>query len=276
MTNTYKLVCSDIDGTLLDSKRSLAKATIETVKELDKRHVPFVMISARMPRAMRPFQQVIGINQPIVCFNGAYIETELRVDGSAEVLHDNPIDYEAFIALLAELDNHNVHVSTFYQNQWFANKNDYWAKREVNNTRNEPEFLDLNTIGQWYKMRNHGAHKVLVMGDAENIEPLFSKLHHLFDDEVDIYRSKDTYLEINASAVSKSTAIDVLTEYFNTTEDKIVAYGDNYNDVEMLRRVGYGVAVENGRNEAKAVSNEITDKNISDGVAKSLKKIFNI
>ena len=55
--------------------------------------------------------------------------------------------------------------------------------------------------------------------------------------------------------------------------DSVVAFGDNYNDIDLLQSVGWGVAVENARMEVKAVANEITHHNKEDGVAASLEKI---
>ena len=50
---------------------------------------------------------------------------------------------------------------------------------------------------------------------------------------------------------------------------------NNYNDIEMLEAVGWGVAVENGREEVKNIANEITDHHKMDGLAKSLELMLN-
>lgn len=272
----YKIVCSDVDGTLLNSKRALSEATIKSVELLNKRNIPFVLVSARMPKAMRPLQVVLNSFYPIVCFNGAYIESELKIDGSAIELFSNPIDIEPFLALLKFMEGTVIHFGTYYKDEWLVNQNDYWAKREQNNTKIDPKLVDMEFMKHSFESKNHGPHKIMIMGDFNKIEPLESELRHRFGDDIDIYRSKDTYLELNAKAVSKSTSLDVLSKYFNHPISEFMAFGDNYNDISMLRKAGYGVAVRNARNEAKAVSQEITDSNLEDGVAKIIDKYFHL
>ena len=116
----------------------------------------------------------------------------------------------------------------------------------------------------------------MIMGDFKKIEPLESELRHKFGEYIDIYRSKDTYLELNAKAVSKSTSLDVLSEYFNHPISEFMAFGDNYNDVSMVRKAGYGVAVRNARNEVKVVANEMTESNVDDGVSLTINKYFHL
>ncbi len=272
----YKIVCSDVDGTLLNSNRELSEATIKSVELLNKRKIPFVLVSARMPKAMRPLQNTLNSYHPIVSYNGAYIESELKVDGSAVELFSNPIDIEPFLALLKYIDGTGIHFGTYYKDEWYVNQNDYWTRREQNNTKINPEVVDMDFMKHHFEAMNCGPHKIMIMGDFDKIEPLESELRHHFGDYVDIYRSKDTYLELNAKAVSKSTSIDVLSEYFNHPISEFMAFGDNYNDVSMLRKVGYGVAVRNARNEAKIVAKEITDSNLEDGVAKIIDKYFHL
>jgi len=274
--NRYKIVCSDIDGTLLNSKRQLSEATIKSVDLLNKRKIPFVLVSARMPKAMRSLQQELSSNNPIVCYNGAYIESELKVDGSSIELFSNPISIEPFLALLKYINGTGIHFGTYYKDEWYVNQNDYWAKREQNNTKIDPKLVNMEFMKHHFEAKNHGPHKIMIMGDFEKIEPLESELRHMFGDDIDIYRSKDTYLELNAKAVSKSTSLDVLSRYFNYPISNFMAFGDNYNDISMLRKAGYGVAVRNARNETKIVSQEITDSNVDDGVAKIIDKYFHL
>lgn len=270
----YKIVCSDVDGTLLNTRRELSVKTIASVDLLNKRKIPFVLVSARMPKAMRPLQKQLKSNQPIVCYNGAYIESELKIDNSAKELLSNPIDIEPFLSLLKLMTGTGIHFGTYFKDEWIVNQVDYWTNREKNNTKITPELKDMEFTHHLFESRNHGPHKIMIMGDFDVIDPLEAELRHKFGEYIDIYRSKDTYLEINAKAVSKSTSLDILADYYNHSVEEIMAFGDNYNDVGMLRKAGCGVAVENARNEAKAVANELTGKNTDDGVSDTINKYF--
>jgi len=89
-----------------------------------------------------------------------------------------------------------------------------------------------------------------------------------------LYRSKDDYLEIASKEISKLTGINKVLElkYPDLTPADCVAFGDNYNDIEMLRGVGLGVAVANAKPEVLAVADRTTDAAKEDGVAKALRE----
>ena len=88
--------------------------------------------------------------------------------------------------------------------------------------------------------------------------------------------SEETYIEISHKNISKKTAIDVVLEhcYPSLSMANVVAFGDNYNDIEMLKAVGLGVAVGNANYDVLKVAKVITDTNINDGVAKAIKQYF--
>lgn len=103
------------------------------------------------------------------------------------------------------------------------------------------------------------------MGHLEAITSLEIELKILFP-EITIYKSKSTYLEIVAQNVQNSSAIDILIKAHGVTKEEIMAFGDNYNDVDMLRYAGIGVAMGNAPDEVKAAADVITLSNDEDGL----------
>ena len=265
----YKIVFSDIDGTLLNHDRVLSPTTISTIKSL-KNELPFVLISARMPAAMRHLQEDLDINeQPIICYNGGLI----LVNGEAVTSTEIPINT---LDKLCDFNkNINCHLSLYHKDEWYVPEYDQWAAREENNTKVKPVIkANTDVLASW-KNENKGAHKIMAMGDEAHIDKIKDFLSQNFPDQLHLYRSKSTYLEIANKEVSKLTAIQfLLKNHFNLSIEESVAFGDNYNDVEMINGVGMGVAVGNARKEVLEVANIVTHSGKEDGVAKSLQELF--
>ncbi|QED37644.1 HAD family hydrolase [Antarcticibacterium arcticum] len=265
----YKIVFSDIDGTLLNRDRALSPGTIDAIKKL-KNRIPFILISARMPAAMRHLQAELEIEElPIISYNGGLVLVNNKVKSSTEI----PLE---IVEGLAKWNNSlNTHLSLYNNDEWYVPEMDYWAMREQNNTKVTPVIKpNVKVIEDW-KTSEKGAHKIMAMGDISNIEKIISFLENNYPGELHLYRSKDTYLEIAPKSISKYTAVEfLLKEHFKLSPAQAIAFGDNYNDVDMLKKIGYGVAVGNAREEARNVANVVCEHSIEDGVAKILTKIF--
>ncbi len=265
-----KLICSDIDGTLLNKDRELSARTISAIKSSS--HIPFILISSRMPQAMLHLQQELNSTHlPLIAYNGGLI-----LDNN-KVLHSTEIDTSSIKAIATFCKNTTLHLSLYHNDEWYVPALDYWAKREQNNTKVNPQVQAIaKTIAKW-KEEDKGAHKIMCMGDTKEIDNLVVFLEKEFP-EIIGYRSKATYLEISHASISKKTAIEFLLKanYPNLNLKNILAFGDNYNDIEMLKAVGLGIAVQNAKEEVLAIANQTTSSNIEDGVAQFLETYFKI
>lgn len=265
----YQLVFSDIDGTLLNAERELSQATIKAVKRI-KDQVPVVLISSRMPAAMRHLQKELDIeNQPIICYNGGLI----LIGG--KTVHSTCIPL-GFIEALAKFNvEKRVHLSLYHEDEWYVPEYDFWAKREESNTKVSPKVFPIETIIERWRNENKSAHKIMCMGEEVEIDRVFDFLKTNYGDAVHLYRSKPTYIEIAHKQISKLTSINYLLEnHFQNQLENSLAFGDNYNDLEMLQAVGMGVAVGNAKPEVLKCAHKIADTGKNDGVAKMLDTLF--
>jgi hypothetical protein len=265
----YKLICTDIDGTLLNKDRELSELTISEVQRIAP--IPFVLISSRMPKAMRHLQkQLKNTSTPLIAYNGGLI-----LDND-KILHSTIIQNNVLKAIIEQCEHTTIHLSLFYNDEWYVPAMDYWAKREENNTKVTPQIkAPLEVLNTWEK-ENKGAHKIMCMGDENEMDILYKTLEKKFKNDIMLYRSKSTYIEISHKSISKKTAIEaLLTEiYPNLSMENVIAFGDNYNDIEMLKAVGMGIAVGNANASVLKIANNITDTNKNDGVAKTIKTLF--
>ncbi|WP_298504807.1 Cof-type HAD-IIB family hydrolase [uncultured Maribacter sp.] len=266
---TYKILCSDLDGTLLTTKSDVSNFTISQIERVKER-MQIILVSARMPKAMHYIQQDLGVlHEPIICYNGALIlhgDKELKSTVIPALCIEN-------IHKIAE--QHNIKLGLYYKDEWYAEIDSERIQKEKVHTKVEPVFKNTTeTILDW-KLRKIGAHKIMLMGTKNTADIAYKKLEESFSEEINIYRSNDTLIEVSPKSVSKLSAITYLIKDKYTLDD-IISFGDNYNDIDMLQNTGCGVAVGNAREEAKRISNYVTLKNTEDGVAHYVKEnLFN-
>lgn len=262
----YKLLCSDLDGTLLSTKNDVSELTIAEIARI-KNKLRVILVSARMPKAMTYLQQRLGIeDQPIICYNGAFI-----LEGDKEILSVTiPLVLLEKIYQLAE--PYGIKLGLYYKDEWYVEENSERVAKEIKYTQNEPTFRPtLQTFLDWKNREIEGAHKVMLMGVRITTDLLYQDIKTQLGTKIALYRSNDTLIEIAPKSVSKLTAITRLLQTEETLNE-VIAFGDNYNDFDMLAKVGCGVAVANARDSVKKIADYICAANTEDGVAKFIRE----
>jgi Cof subfamily protein (haloacid dehalogenase superfamily) len=270
-----RAICTDVDGTLLDSRRALSSRTIAVISAI-KRDVPVILASSRMPPAIRHLQKELGIaDHPMICFNGGYVLYYAGDSSSPVILDSVQIPLPICTSIIGLTEGTNIHVSLYAGDEWYARSLDQWAQREENITKVSPAILALELVVDKWSTAKSGAHKVMCMGPELQIERLYAALQTMFSHEIHVYRSKSTYLEISPKVISKATALElVMRRRFNLDLSAVMAFGDNYNDIDMIRTAGLGIAVGNAIPEVKAVAKEVTLDGREDGVAAAIERYF--
>lgn len=265
-----KAICSDIDGTLLNSIRDLSHRLVSAVSLLPQ-NFPVILASSRMPDAMRHLLRDLAKDpQALIAYNGGYV-----LSSSGEVLENVSIPVDLVSKILRLTEKSEIHVSLYQGENWYEEKDDYWSQREVRNTKVNCTWMKGMDVVDLWSRGDSGAHKVMCMGSSQEISWLFGELHSDHAHDLHLYRSSDTYLEIAPKAISKATGLQkILNHEHDFGMESILAFGDNYNDIDLLQSVGWGVAVNNAKSEVKAVAKEITLHHKEDGVAVIIEKLL--
>ena len=265
----YKLICTDIDGTLLNADRYLS---IATVTAFAKANLPLILASSRMPNAMRYLQE--GLNRtgsPLIAYNGGLI-----LGKKGEIIKSNSFETAVLKVLLPHHAANRYNLSIYSHDHWFTDAEDYWSLREINNTRVTPVYQSAIQSLDFLNANDLGVHKLMCMGTAGEIDSIVTHLSAHFNDTVHLYRSKDTYLEVTPKHIDKAKALEVLLHAeYDFDLDQVIAFGDNHNDDELIKRVGWGVAVANATDTLKSIANYVSPHtNKEDAVAKALEEFM--
>ncbi len=260
----FKILCSDLDGTLLSTKNNVSDFTISEIHRIKER-LKIILVSARMPKSMTYLQKRMGIEEnPIICYNGALIMEKNKE------LSSTIISAEQTKALNTLAESYEIKLGLYHKDEWCVGQSSERVEKEVFNTKANPILEPTSiTLERWGKTKI-GPHKVMLMGTKTTIDAISPELQKDFSSIMSFYRSNDTLIEVAPKSVSKLKAIKALLQPNESLND-VIAFGDNYNDIEMLQNVGVGIAVANARDEVKSVANKVTLSNKEHGVAQFIK-----
>ena len=251
-----KMVVTDLDGTLLKDDKSISTYTQNVIKQLRNSGILFVVATARPIRAVKEFLPWVNYDAAIF-HNGAVVmdhETLLKNLGIKNprkivnsILADNP-NYKIAV------ESNDVMYSNF-------NAGEIWPG------------IDYTKTFDFKELEHSYAEKVIV--DAHSMEEL-DKLMKYITDDMYLLPSENRIITIHNIQSTKMNGIKTLAERYGISPSQIVAFGDDYNDIDMLGSCGIGVAVENALPEVKKAAKEITESNEQDGVAKWLERFLGL
>lgn len=279
------LYVSDLDGTLLGSSEKTSDFTNRTINELVADGMLFSYATARSYITAHKVTQGLNAQIPVIIYNGAFIRDQV----SGKILLSSYFEgAEAFAQELFEADVYPLvyamHPSekcqTGYQekNQTeiqenFQEKFSYMPAHVNDGMR---RFLDMRK-GDVRERRVQSREELLegrifyftCIDEREKLAPLYERYRERYHCVLsqEIY-TKAWFLEIMPPETSKANAVLRLKEYLGC--DRVVAFGDHYNDLDMFQIADEAYAVENAVDELKAAAAGVIASNDDDGVARFL------
>lgn len=261
------LFVSDLDGTLLDNNCKVSEETATVLNHLIETHnIMFTVATARTPATVMPLLEKVNIKIPMVVMTGAALW-----NGSTRSYSNlNPISDEVLDTILeiARCQGINPFVYTMNGNSLSVYHSEVLMPVEA-------EFVKERDKSPYKKFHFTDAHPsgspLLIFATCEysRLKAAYERIMSLVECEAvcyhDIYNIGNGYLEIFAKGTTKASAIANLARQLNA--DKVVAFGDNRNDIPMLLTSDIGVAMDNAFPEVKRIADVIIGDNCCDSVA---------
>lgn len=264
------LYVTDLDGTLLRSDTSISEYSANILNALIERGVMFTYATARSFASASPLVSKLRLTCPAVTFNGVFVVDPRTGKHLIENTYSEEcqrLARELFVSeniapLVYSYINGEERVS------YIESRLDE-VKRYVNSRRGDRRLRPVSDYGALFE----GDIFYFTVIDPRDTAPLDC----VFTEENGFARNvqRDTYddmiwYEIYDKSASKANAVRQLAELVRA--DDLICFGDNFNDISMMRIADTGVAVANAVDRLKNAADIIIDSNNNDGVAKFIEQ----
>lgn len=282
----YRLLALDMDGTLLNQSKIITPRVRQSLQALIRKGVKVTIASGRFPASVWLHGNDLGMNCPLIAFNGAVILDEK----TGEKIHGYPIQpYSARrIAELSAQIGTYVHFYGYGElyvealNEWNVN----WPLANVvidadkpvtyENYQSQADRIQVKPVGclaSFAKAATEPLYKATVISnDTGLLNKMYTELES--EREFSLTRTGHKRFDINAAGISKKSALELVCGSYGITASEVVAIGDYDNDVNMLQWAELGIAMANGSHKVKKASKAVTSSNNEDGVAEAVLKYF--
>jgi len=257
-----KLVAIDLDGTLLGSDGRISESNIQAVRGVLDRGVHVVLASARPPRAVREFYELLDLVTPQVNYNGALIHDPHR----REHLYHQPLDpgLAKRVFCRARKVDPEVIVNIEILDQWHTDRVDPTLEMKIS------QIFEPDYFGPLDACLATEVTKVMLMAPPERIGTIREMLDREFADQVALAISDPHLIQVVHRRVDKAHAVGRVAGWYGVDRQSVLAIGDAPNDIGMIRWAGVGVAVGNAWEGVRQVADAVVASNDDDGVAQAL------
>ncbi|MGP4106652.1 Cof-type HAD-IIB family hydrolase [Virgibacillus sp. L01] len=262
MKNKRHLIALDLDGTLLSDDKEISTRNQQTLQQAKNDGHIIVIATGRPHRASINYYHALGMDTPMVNFNGALIHHP--TDHKWDALH-SPMPIRTAHKIIDACHDLNVNnllaevMDTVYLDQYDEKIIDIFQT-----TQQDPPF----TIGSIKNELKEDPTSLLIHPKEEHIHELRS---HLDDYHAELIEHRKwgapwNIIEIVRKGMNKAVGLQKIAHYYHIPQEQIIAFGDEDNDLEMLDYAGIGVAMGNAIDELKSIAGHVTATNEQDGI----------
>ena len=264
-----KLVAIDFDDTLLRDDLTISQFSKDILQEGRDAGVTVTLATGRMLPSACPYAEQLEFDVPLITYQGALVKNIF----SGEVLYSCPLSREISRIAIQYGRSKKIQVNFYFEDKVFVER--------VTKAGEHYEHLagvPFTRIGDLEELLEQGLpHKMLLIDDENLIDQELDELRGILQRKglaAHLTKSKPSYLEVNHLSATKGVALSKLAERLNIGRGQVMAFGDSFNDLEMLEYAGYGFAVANAHPEVRSQVDYITASNNEDGVARALREMI--
>ena len=260
-----RLVAMDLDDTLLRDDWTISPRVVKAIQKAQAQGVKMTIATGRMSISARPYVEQLGLDVPVITYHGAMVQQVL----SGDILFRRVIPSSVAAEIVRYVSEQGVYAQVYLKNRVIATELNEWSREYARIASVPIEAEDLSIL---LSQEPEGVEKILLMGEEADLDQLAPLLRQRYGEKVHITKSKPCFLEMTDYSVNKGVALAALAERLGIAQEDVMAIGDSFNDLEMIKYAGLGVAMGNARSEIKEQADIVTVTNEEDGVAEAIER----
>lgn len=261
----YRAIALDLDGTLTNHEKVVTPKTREALLKAAAKGAVIILASGRPTYGIEPVAECLELNQRggyILSYNGGNIVNAK----TGEKLFSQFLPDEVIPELYAYAKEHGHALLGYAGNEIITEMpDDQYVKEESRINK-----MNIRKVDNLFESLEPHPTKLLMTGDPTLMLKAEEELVEKLGERMDIFRSAPFFLELVPKGIDKAKSLTRLLTKINLTPADLIAFGDGYNDLSMLKLAGMGVAMENAAPEVRAEADYVTLSNEEDGVAAAL------
>ena len=261
----YRAIALDLDGTLTNHDKVGPPKTREALLQAEAEGVVIILASGRPTYGIEPVAECLELDKRggyILSYNGGNIVNAK----TGEKLFAQFLPDEVIPILYRYAKEKNHALLGYAGNEIITEMpDDQYVKEESRINK-----MNIRKVENLFEALEPHPTKLLMTGDPADMLKAENELSEILGDRMDIFRSAPFFLELVPKGIDKAKSLLRLLSKINLTPADMIAFGDGYNDLSMLKLAGMGVAMQNAAPEVRAEADYITLSNEEDGIAAAL------
>lgn len=260
-----KLIASDMDDTLLNKDCKISARNEAAIKKALAAGKIFLIATGRMYVSAQPYAERLGLDVPLVTYNGALVKGSL----SGEVFYEHKMKLDTANEALAYCKEKGYYLQLYVGDSILID-----TANDCSRMYTKISGIPTMAIGEAVYHTEKAPYKILVMTGADEFNEVWQQFAEKFKGKLDVTSSKDNFLELMEPGVNKWEAVKSVAASYGVQPEEIMCIGDSNNDVKMIASAGIGVAVANAKDSVKNQAKIVTASNDNDGVALVIESIL--
>ena len=257
----YPIIVSDFDGTLVNADGTISEKNKKAIAEYVEAGGVFALSTGRLPAGILSRASELGLKGNVCCCQGAII---LDIE-TKEILMEGRLSLESTVAACKKMEQLDLHIHAYDLWDFYVNKDDEALKIYKRLVKTTPTLVLDKPLSQYLEANNLPMYKLVAMVEPEDNARVLQTLSAEGFEGCEVTKSASYLVEVVNSKYSKGTAVEFLANYYGVSLDKVIAVGDQLNDVSMIEKAGLGIAVKNAENALKENADYICEYTNEEG-----------